>query len=254
MTEIIVVGFPKSGNTWLTRLLSAALDWPVRGVGEARPLAEQGSDRADGNLIRQLHLEPVAHGNNYPAIASQHVLNTDALNGHHKIVHIMRDPRDVAVSVNHYWGIGDLQRVITEVMTRGVHPLFGCGWSQYVSEWRAALMPVIETRYEWLHDNPLFELRRIIDRLELREVEPLDEVVRQEEINTRRTHIRKHGEQMAHGITPQLTNLRAGRVGDWRHEFTPENVAAFAEHFTPQLLKYGYEDDPEWHLAFVQTC
>jgi len=246
MTEILVVGFPKSGNTWLTRLLADALDWPVRGIGEARPLAEQGEDREDGSLIRQLHLFPESHGNRYPVVASQHSLNVDAVNGQQRIVHIIRDPRDVAVSINHYWGINDLQRVITRVMAHGAHPLWGKGWLEYITAWRAALLSVIETRYEWLHADPYAELRRIVNLTAIEPAHPLHEVVERQAIEIKRADIAINGERMAHGITPQLTNLRAGRVGDWQTEFSTDDKRQFARLYGSQLLALGYETNDEW--------
>lgn len=255
MSEILVVGFPKSGNTWLSRLLSAALDWPVRGINEARPLAEQGRDRADKNVIRQLHLYPKHEGDQLGVIPHQYIFNLDALNGQHQIVHIVRDPRDVSVAIDYYWGIGNLLHTIRDVMARGVHPLWGCGWAQYVDTWRAAPVPVIETRYEWLHADPLLELRRIMDMLKLRAVETLGEVVKRESFDERRARIAgAEGETLAHGKGAQLANLRGGRVGDWRAEFQHEHLAAAHEVFTKQLLELGYESDPEWHLARIQTC
>lgn len=255
MTEILIVGFPKSGNTWLSRLLSAALDWPVRGIYDARPIAEQGLDRADGKVIRQLHLLPKHEGAGVAAVPHQYTCNIDAVNGQHKIVHIIRDPRDVAVAINHYWFIGNLLHTIQDVMSTGEHPLWGCGWAEYVTAWRHAPLDVIETRYEWLHADPLMELRRILDRLDLRAAEPLGTVVKQESFEQRRALIAgEAGETMAHGKGIQLTNLRGGRVGDWRTEFEAEHIAAAHEIFTPHLLELGYEDDPEWYMTQVQTC
>lgn len=255
MTEILVVGFPKSGNTWLTRLLSAALDWPVRGIGAARPLAEQGEDHKDGHVIRQLHLLPKHEGPRLGAVPHQYTLNIDAVNGHHKIVHIIRDPRDVAVAVDHYWGIKNLHRTITGVLATGEHPLWGCGWIEYVEAWRAVALPVIETRYERLHEDAAGELARILNQCGLSAAKPISDVVEQESFAKRRALIAgEAGEKMSHGKGSQLNNMRAGRVGDWRTEFSGEDIAAFAERFTPQLLTLGYETDPEWHLIGVQTC
>jgi hypothetical protein len=253
MTEILVVGFTKSGNTWLSRLLSDALDWPVRGINGARPLSEQGEDHRDGHVIRQLHLYPDASGSHYSAVPHQYTLNTDKVTEHHKIVHIIRDPRDVAVAINYYWGIKNLQRVITKVMATGEHPLWGCGWVQYVEAWRTTHVPVVETRYEWLHADTLLELQRILDRFELRAVKPLGEVIERQSIDVKRKDIVENGEHLAHGKGAQLTNLRAGRVGDWRQEFSEEDIEAFADLYTMAMLKLSYEDDPEWYLRKAQT-
>ena len=256
MTEIIVVGFPKSGNTWITRLLADALDWPVRGIHEARPLSEQGQPHKDGHLIRQLHLQPESHGSDHPAVASAWTLNVDAVKEHHKVIHIMRDPRDVAVAIDHYWGLKNLHRTITDVMAVGGHPLWGRGWVEYIEAWRKTSIPVLETRYEWLHADTLLELQRILDRLDVKAVKPLGEVIERQSFAVKRADIVTNGEDqnLAHGLGPQLANLRGGRVGDWRQEFSDENIAEFADLFTVPLLKYCFEDDPEWYLYRVQTC
>ncbi len=253
MTEILVVGFPKSGNTWLSRLLSDALDWPVRGIQDARPLAECGADRDDGNVIRQLHLYPDSF-TGLPAVPNQWTFNLAAQNGQHKIVHIIRDPRDVSVAINHYWGVKNLQHTIVSVVGKGQHPLWGCGWAQYINAWRKAGI-ALETRYEWLHEDTLLELRRILDQFDLRPVKPLDEVVRRQELKATRDRINKDkDEHYAHGKGAQLTNLRGGRVGDWRAEFSDQNRQAAADLFTLELLDLGYEDQPDWYAEKVQEC
>lgn len=255
MTEILVVGFPKSGNTWLSRLLSDALGWPVRGINGARPLAECGDDHAEGHVIRQLHLYPSACGDSYGAIPSQYTYNTNKYHIEHRIIHILRDPRDVAVSINHYWGIKNLQRTITDVMDNGAHPLWGCGWIKYIDAWRRASVPVIETRYEWLHADPVLELQRLLDRMGLHSTQSLGEVVTRQQIDAKRAAIRgDESENYAHGKGAQLCNLRTGRVGDWKAEFDSENIIAFAERFTDQLIELGYETDRDWALVGVQTC
>lgn len=256
MTEILVVGYPKSGNTWLSRLLADALDWPVRGIEKARPLSETGEDHREGHVIRQLHLYPGSHGAQHPAVSDRFTLNMDSFNGHHKVVHIIRDPRDVAVAINHYWGIKDLQHTIVDVMASGAWPLWGCGWHQYISAWRD-IPQALETRYEWLHTDPQLELQRILDRLELRAVKPLAGVIERQQIDTRREVIRNADDNVVslpHGKGAQLANLRAGRVGDWQQEFDSDNIAASAELFTDDLITLGYEFGREWHLRQVQTC
>ncbi len=253
MTEILVVGFPKSGNTWLSRLLSDALDWPVRGIQDARPLAECGADRDDGNVIRQLHLYPDSF-TGLPAVPNQWTFNTAALNGEHKIVHIIRDPRDVAVAINHYWGIKNLQHTIVTVVGKGQHPLWGMGWSEYINAWRK-VPQALETRYEWLHEDTLLELRRILDMIGLKPVKPLDEVIRRQSLKATRERINKDDDiNYAHGKGAQLTNLRGGRVGDWRAEFSDQNRQAAADLFTLELLDLGYEDQPDWYAEKVQEC
>jgi hypothetical protein len=38
-------------------------------------------------------------------------------------------------------------------------------------------------------------------------------------------------------------------------EFGTEQIEAFAERYTRQLIDLGYESDPEWHLSrIIQAC
>ena len=43
--DTFIVSYPRSGNTWLSRILGDLLDSPVTGIFDARPLAEEGLDR-----------------------------------------------------------------------------------------------------------------------------------------------------------------------------------------------------------------
>lgn len=247
MSDILIVGFPKSGNTWLSRLLSDALDWTVTGTHGAVPLAAQ-TKAHDDSVIRQLHLSPKSL-NGSPAIIDQHTFNTTAYTDQ-KIVHIIRDPRDVAVSIHHYWGREDFKETLRDVLGRGAHPLWGCSWAQYVTAWRAVNIPVIETRYEWLQEDTALELARLIDQMNLRAIGPLNAVIAQNEIETKRQWLKEHDENLPHGLGPQLTNLRAGRVGDWRNWFDFSDALWAAQYLNDQLLALGYESDRDWYLRY----
>lgn len=55
---IFVAGYPKSGNTWLTRLLGDALDCPTGGSmpqQDAVEIACEGNDRPGHYVIRKGH-------------------------------------------------------------------------------------------------------------------------------------------------------------------------------------------------------
>jgi hypothetical protein len=41
--------------------------------------------------------------------------------------------------------------------------------------------------------------------------------------------------------------MRSGTTGDWRHWFTPEDVAAYRPYLTRYMQRFGYDDD--WTLA-----
>lgn len=247
MTEIIVTGFPKSGNTWLTRLLSDALDYPVCGIDDAVPLAADQQERNGNGVIRQLHLVPRRNGE-ARFVASRYYLNPNNHNGE-KVIHILRDPRDVAVSVNAYWGLCDIYRTLTNVMATGAWPLWGMGWPEFVNDWKTTDLPYLETRYCWLHADTALEIRRLCDLMGVKIVKPLAEVIERNTIDTKRQALRDTDDQaryLPHGKGAQLANLRAGRIGDWREAFGPEERSAAFDLFGDWLIELGYETSNDW--------
>lgn len=247
MTEIIVTGYPKSGNTWLTRLLSDALDYPVTGIDNAIPLAADQQERNGDGLIRQLHLVP-RRNNEARFVASRYYLNPNNHNGE-RVIHIIRDPRDMAVAIKEYWELADIYTTITNVMATGAWPLWGMGWPEWMQDWRSTDLPYIETRYEWLHADTEKEIRRLCDDMGLTIVKPLAEVIERQSIDVKRKALRDTDDQafyLPHGKGAQLQNLRGGRVGDWRERFGPDDKQAALEVFSDWLIRLGYESDANW--------
>jgi hypothetical protein len=248
MNDVIIVGFPKSGNTWLARLMGDALNRPIRGTVEAKPLAAEGEERGDARgIVRQLHLKPSNDvPPNYPGfVASPWAINPQ-YHTEEKIVHIIRDPRDVAIAIDAYWVMNDLNFAITEVMGHGETPLWGFSWEDYVTVWRTTSFPHIETRYEWLHDAPLTEMQHLLYLLELKPEHDLEEVVFRQSFDERKKQIDRDGENMPHGISPQRKNLRKGIVGDWKNVYTAEHKRLAFLTFGHMLISLGYESSPLW--------
>lgn len=249
MNDVIIVGFPKSGNTWLARLMGDALNRPIRGTENARPLAAEGEERGDGRgIVRQLHLVPQDNidDRRYPGfVASPWSINPEKRNGE-QVIHIIRDPRDVAIAIDAYWEINNLHKTLGEIMRTGAWPLWGRGWESYLAMWRKSSVAHFETRYEWLHADTLLEMRRLCDLMSVKVEHPLDEVVQRQSFDERKAQIARDGENMPHGITAQKKNLRRGIVGDWRNVYTAEHKQLAREVFGDMLIELGYESSDDW--------
>lgn len=130
--DIIVVAQPRSGITWLNKLLGDALSSGLVAYdrdGIDPPLFF--GPRQDGDyLIRKSHY---AQSYNAP------------------VVFLQRDPRDVAVSRMHYRKMTDLGAVIKTMHTyeSWMQEMESHGWT-------------VKTSYEMLHESPAGELDRII--------------------------------------------------------------------------------------------
>ncbi|MEK7067991.1 MAG: hypothetical protein AAB956_03270 [Patescibacteria group bacterium] len=87
--KIIVVGYVKSGNTWLARLLAEAIGCPVKGY-VAQKTHRQNETAIEGLRRRSPHEVWKSH-----APAAEHDPATTIV--------IQRDPRDIAVSGHHLY-------------------------------------------------------------------------------------------------------------------------------------------------------
>jgi hypothetical protein len=116
MSALIVIGYPKSGNTWLNYLLAYYLNVPyidlpqeeryLSGNGE-RPAYKATDPIQGGNahdfcggqidLVCKTHTLPSEISERYPEATDTYGISED-----HPTVMIARDPRDVAVSYFHY--------------------------------------------------------------------------------------------------------------------------------------------------------
>jgi aryl sulfotransferase len=253
--DVIIAGFPKSGNTWLSRLMGDVLNRPIRGIGNAVPLAAEGEERGAGRgIIQQLHLIPdedIDEEHNPGFIASQWRINPRQYNGEH-VIHIIRDPRDVAVSIDAYWGRFNIDVTLCGLMAKGEHPLWGTSWRKYIEAWRDTTQSHVESRYEWLHADPAKEMQRLLNLFGLKPEHDLGEVIERQSFLARKEQIERDGENMPHGKGIQRANMRKGIVGDWRNVFTAEQKRMAFQLFNDHILALGYETNPLWWCDYQE--
>jgi hypothetical protein len=173
-----------------------------------------------------------------------------------RILHLIRDPRDVVISAMHYhkaaregWlheptpGYDNLtyQRALQKLPTRFAQYVFemensSASTLRDMARWRYGRANCFEARYEDLRrDSALAEWRRITAFLGL-------DVAEQELAG------RRFWQNSLFGGLPRLGNrhIRSGAVGQWRREFTPELGQAFLKRFPGLLQTLGYETSDGW--------
>ena len=244
--NVIVVGYPKSGNTWCSRLLGDALNSPVTGIKDAKPLCEEGLDRPGKYVVRQLHLKPVAikaggcEGDD--PIPNAYTFCEQNWGGE-KIIHIVRNPLDVCVSVKHYWDLSTVDDAFY-AMANGTHPLVGVGaWADFVNRWHEAHVPTHLVRYEDMLEDALHELLKMLFFLDpdgTVDSHHLSEVIERQSFDERVEHIKTSGQKYNYGQTVQLKNMRKGEAGDWRRHFTQDLTLKATTHWSLQMIRYAY--------------
>jgi len=223
----VVNEFPKSGGTWLTLMLSDALDLPFR-------------------RNEPLRIEP--------ALVHGHFLRPGTLRN---VVVLWRDPRDLIVSLYHHCFFvsefddvlfgnraivarmrgtlpfkdyddvrANLPAFIRFISETPVVPRFT--WPRFVDRW-AGRAGTVQTHYEALRADTPAELARVVTAL----TGTASDSSRMASIAEARSFPRAKAEAERHLPKGARSFVRSGSVGGWRDSFNDEAHA--------MLTRYGYD-------------
>ncbi len=275
--HISVVGFPKSGNTWLARLFADILGAPVRqGAMRGNPeiaaeINERLTRQADSQFdIRKEHFLPASYFREVDEVPA-------------RIVYIYRDVRDVLISAFFYksrcreadvriksyvsllfkpyalfcyWKCRrKLSKYVKTFSEKGWGGPVG-SWRQHIAEWHKVndQQPDIEfafISYEELVKDTASTVLQAIHKLKL--PIPSDEhlqnaVERQSFASQKRYFEQLPGDSnVPLGKEFNVNFLRKGIIGDWKNFLSRRMGRIVHEHQGETLLRLGYESDPEWY-------
>lgn len=252
--KIAVVGYPKSGNTWVTRLVGGLAQCPVAGFWQSDhdEIAREGLDRES----------------NYACYKSHHAL--DALRNFEeqpwKVIYVLRDPRDIVFSAAPYFyngyrkkisgqfiaavvpdmlaypfgGAAWMKGVMIETILRGnadVHHWCRLPWREHVQPYLAA-PEILKVRYEDLILNADEACEKIVRFLETsRTRDEIRQVVEAQSFENVKRKFRRSGNRRKSGF------LRKGGTGYWRSNLSPDEKELFAKNLGPILQEIGYPVD-----------
>jgi hypothetical protein len=256
MKKIIVVGYPKSGCTWATRLVAELVGCPVGGFwkSEKKEIAVEGEDRLSDFRCYKSHHQ----------LAELEILPNDPAN---RIIYILRDPRDIAISAADYFQFDRFPRLanlfrslrrgeklyrhtlypllvrenyrlerMTEALLHGsasVHNWVRISWCDHWQPYQKAGLPIV--RYEDLLARPEEESARLLQFLGL--VRSREEIRRAVE---NQSFARKREALLESGETGRAKFLRVGKSGQWRERLPAELQALFVREIGTELAAWGY--------------
>lgn len=247
--RILVVGYPKSGNTWLTRLTAELTGAPVRGFwGEpsAVEIAVEGAWRRSAVEVYKGHQRLEDAGTAFDL---------------RDIVYVARDVRDVVVSGAHYFSFRsrtlagvlgraarwlrpptpeeEIKRRVDRMLhataegDRSVSAWCATAWDAHVDEYLDAGVFVI--RYEDMLHAPERECARLLLHLGLRSsADGIRAAVARQSFAHAKRRFTMHGDKQ------RATFLRQGSSGAWIDTLTAAQSAFCAERFAPTLERLGY--------------
>ena len=273
LQPVFIVGVPRSGTTWVMRMLAEHPEaWPLietymfspyRGLGALLRAVPEGPlpEREDlewapaglgrmfsrDELIAELRLLAERWLRMASAGDARFVIEKSP--GHlavvaliaeilprARFVHIVRDGRDVAVSMaaaRRSWS------PVQERRARRTLRAAADDWAKGMDqghEARSALGErLLEIRYEDLHADPRSGAARLFEHCGMSFDDGLLEVV------VERTAFERSGRSRG-----EDRPLRGGRVGDWRERLSVLDARAFERLAGPALRETGYEPDATW--------
>jgi len=238
-TDLFLVSYPRSGNTWLRFLLANALrpdsTATFADFGEIVP---DVYDETDAQLLRRPS----------PRVLKSHEPYDER---YRRVLYVVRHPADVAVSYYHYMikmrqippGY-DITRFV-ESFVRGRLDDFGT-WGEHVTGWldaRGADADFVFLRYEDVLEAPADALRAA---LELLRAEVDDEVVEQAVERSSADELRRLERETATALRtfrgsrledPFIRNARAGTAAE---ELAPDLIARIEGAWPEALVRAGY--------------
>jgi hypothetical protein len=184
-----------------------------------------------------------------------------------KIIHIIRDGRDAAVSaVHHSWNFGKIRKGAeasakrTTHRKRDPHKMRNMGESifaegqlrKFAAEWSARVSSTVEdgptlpgngyveVRYEDLLERPEDEVRRLLEFLR---AEASEKTVK---MCVNAASFKRLSKGRTRGQEDPTSFFRKGIAGDWRNVFTEQDKILFKKEAGDLLIRLGYEKDDSW--------
>jgi hypothetical protein len=251
--RVLVVGYPKSGNTWLTRLTAELLAAPVRGFWNepgSVEVAVEGAWRASALEIYKGHHRLVD-------VRSHFALRD--------IVYVVRDVRDVVVSGAHYFSFrsrtlrgrmaraarwlrplsadAELRRRVMCMLNAAaagdgrVSAWCATPWDSHVQEYVEAGAFVV--RYEDMLRTPERECARLLQHIGApAAADSVRAAIERQSFASAKHRFATRGD------TRRMALLRQGSADQWRETLTDEQAAFCAARFGTTLARLGYLDEP----------
>ena len=173
-----------------------------------------------------------------------------------RILHLIRDPRDVLISAMHYHKTADeawLHRTVpgcNDLPYQRRLNAFATPFEQYLFELENASSSTIEDMLDWQYNRAnCLEIRYEDLRLD-RAMALWSQIVTflgfdESEQKTCKECIWNHS-LFGKAAGLDRGHVRSGDVAQWKREFTPKLAQAFVHRFPDALQELGYEPDDLW--------
>ena len=234
--DVLVVGYPRSGTTWLAFMLANAIKPDA---------AEQLSLQTFGRYVPDVNdvyfwakpAPPELAQLPSPRFLRVHAPYDPAFP---RVVYVLRDPRDTLVSHYHFLRLTrpDFTLSLGEFVAREDEQ-WPVEWSEHVAGWLRVQHPArLVVRYEEMHERPEEVLEHVLEFAGLSE--PRDRLAAAVEESR---FDRMQGAEDRGSIWERREGereVRRGEIGAWREELDEESARAIEARYGATMAEAGY--------------
>lgn len=231
VNDVFVAGYPKSGNTWLQNII-------VELVFDLE--ANRLPDSLLQELIPDVHFKRYFNRFREVMVFKTHHL---PMKEYRRVIYIVRDGRDVAVSYSHYLAALNHKVSRIEDIIAGHRSIFPCSWDFHVESWMANPYgaDMLMVKYEELLENPKHHVTRIAEFLDIKIADTrLEELIQRTSFSAMQKKESESGWDGARDWPKNKLFVRSGRVGGYLQEMTEDEVNSAESKFGATLARLGY--------------
>lgn len=232
---VYLVAYPKSGSTWLRFIL---------GNYRATEPCDFQSVRSRVPDIHDTEIDPACMQR--AAVLKSHLAYQPAYS---RVLLMVRDPRDVAVS--YYYHHLKHGLVAPDLDLDGFVSLFNAGelypavsWRDHTDSWLSAKVQELRVlRYEDMHNDTEDTLHGLLDFLGLeRDTGALRQAIRASDFSAMRRLEEAQHEQIPslRATREDIRHVRSGKVGGWRGHLSESAHDALWQHNRSCMQRLGY--------------
>ena len=228
--DVVVAGFPKSGNTWMQNLIAGV----IYGI-DTRFLP----DRLTQELVPDLHNKFFFKRFGEFSIFKSHELPNPK---YRRVIHLVRDGRDAMAS---YFAMNKalgLEVTLRDMVVEGKE-VYPAKWHVHTKQWMENPhdADLLSLRYEDLIENPVAELIRVCEFLGIeRDIELIERVVDGNRFEMMKQKESRYGWDNS-GWNPEESFVRKGQIGSHKSEIPNDLLRIFEAESRNELMTFNYE-------------
>jgi len=241
-SDIYLVSYPKSGNTWMRYLMAYAI-WPeLTDIDLVEMASYVPSFRLENDANKMLDAKSPCNQLKHRIIKEHTAYNSAAKKHIKRAIYLVRDGRDAIVSYWHFCNQRDQSSIpLSEFIELSAKPEHSNGaWKEHVIGWiNADLDAKLIIRYEDLLQNPEKCLRSALD---FSEIEVSDAVIKQAVSRASFDSMKKLEQTKGFNLEQLKTVdfVRQGTQGSWKGSFGQKDLEYFKQFHGGLIKELGY--------------